>query len=543
MPYETSVIRKFMLDHLSDDDINALSYDYLRPAHNQFSQGMSRGQKIQVVLEYCDEHDCQGNLLAALQIHDLEQYQQHFTSIVIEPAPGPQTRQRQARQIFMCHAHQDGEFAHRLAGDLAAQGWKVWIAPDSIHPGEKWVDAIERGLEECGIFIIALTPAAVKSKWVTIEANAVLTVEHQEPVQFIPVEVQPCNVPMLWAGYQRISFRDYEAGLNKLLAALESVKPAAGERPANPHTSIRPAVPPWLSRLKSLDLKERITFVLTLIACAATLIMVPEVRQLLGLTEPIATATPTPGSLPTVTSARAPTSTMTPSRTPSITPSATDTPTFTPTSVPTIDTSRAVANQNAGVFLAPNGILVDSVRPGQAVTVLGRADLGDWLYVQTISGKQGFAYRPLFDWPGDILALTPVPIPDTPTPSRTPVPIPDTPTPSRTPVRVPVTMTSSPTVPPRCPSDRTGFIGIDFYPIGDPFCTPRPGYHLYLRGQGDLHPFKYYVAGKKVYEGNDQYTFDYYLAGNTRVHVAAVVEACDGRRVEKLLDLKPVICR
>jgi hypothetical protein len=530
MPYETNVIRRFMLDHLSDEDIDALSYDYLRPAHDQFSQGMSRGQKIQALLEYCDQHDCQENLLAALQIHDLEQYQQHFSSIAVERAPGPQARQRQARQIFMCHAHQDGEFAHRLAGGLAAKGWKVWIAPESIHPGEKWVDAIERGLEECGIFIVALTPAAVGSIWVTSETNAAIAAEHQRLVRFIPVEVQPCNVPMLWDGYQRISFHNYEAGLNELLAALDSEGPVTAERPSEPHAPARSGAASWLSRLKSLDLKGFISLAIALIGCAATLIVVPEVRQWLRLTEPIATATPAPGSSPTVTPTRAPAFTKTPSRTPSITPSETATPTSTPIPTPTMDTSSAVAKENAGVFLAPNVTLVDSVRPGQSVTVLGRSYQGNWLYVQTISGKRGFAYRPLFDWTGDFQALTPIAAPVASTPSRTPIAVPVTPAP-------PATVAAG------CPSDRTGFIGIDFYPIGDPICKPRPGYHLYLRGQGELYPFKYYVAGKKVYEGSDQHTFDYYLpAGNTRVNVTAVVEACDGRRVEKLLDLKPVTC-
>jgi hypothetical protein len=517
------MIRKFMLDHLSDEDIDALSYDYPRPAHDQFSQGMSKGQKIQAVLEYCDQHDCQGNLLAALQIHDLKQYQQHFTSIVVEPAPESQTRQRQARQIFMCHAHQDGEFAHRLAGGLAAQGWKVWIAPESIHPGEKWIDAIERGLEECGIFIVALTPAAVGSQWVTSETNAAIAAEHQKLVRFIPVEVQPCNVPMLWAGYQSISFHDYDSGLNQLLAALNAEE-SAEERPTGPYPPVKPAKSPWVRRLKSLDLTGFVGIVIALIACAAALIVVPEVRQLLGLTGPIATATSTPGFSPTVTPTRAPAFTNTPSRTPGITPSATDTPTFTPTPMPTIDSSRAAANQNAGVFQAPNFNQVDSVPAGQQVTVSGRSYQGNWLYVQTISGKQGFAYRPLFDWTGDFQALTPIAAPATPAPIAVPI-------------------KPAPPVAAGCPSDRTGFIDMDFYPIGDPICSPRPGYHLYLRGQGELYPFKYYVAGKKIYEGSDQYTFDYSLpAGNTRVHVTAVVEACDGRRVEKLLDLKPVIC-
>lgn len=45
-------------------------------------------------------------------------------------------------------------------------GWRAWIAPESILPGEKWAPAINRGLEEGGVFVVALTPAAVKPSWV-----------------------------------------------------------------------------------------------------------------------------------------------------------------------------------------------------------------------------------------------------------------------------------------------------------------------------------------------------------------------------------------
>ena len=75
-----------------------------------------------------------------------------------QPHPG-----RDPHQVFISHAYEDTEFAHRLAVDLRTAGWRVWITPDSILPGEKWVPAINRGLEESGVFVVALTPAAVKS--------------------------------------------------------------------------------------------------------------------------------------------------------------------------------------------------------------------------------------------------------------------------------------------------------------------------------------------------------------------------------------------
>lgn len=53
-------------------------------------------------------------------------------------------------QVFISHDSEDTQFAHRLAGDLQQLGVQVWIAPESIDPGESWLPNIERGLVESG---------------------------------------------------------------------------------------------------------------------------------------------------------------------------------------------------------------------------------------------------------------------------------------------------------------------------------------------------------------------------------------------------------
>jgi hypothetical protein len=40
------------------------------------------------------------------------------------------------KQVFISHDTEDKQFAHRLADDLKRLGAEVWIAPDSIRPGE-----------------------------------------------------------------------------------------------------------------------------------------------------------------------------------------------------------------------------------------------------------------------------------------------------------------------------------------------------------------------------------------------------------------------
>ena len=129
--------------------------------------------------------------------------------------------QRNPRQVFISHAHQDTDFAHRLAADLQQDGWQVWIAPDSIRPGEKWVEAINRGLAESSVFVVALTPAAVDSRWVAHEADAAIMLTNRGKMRFIPAEVASCDAPPLWEAFHWISFTGrYADGLAVLRATL-----------------------------------------------------------------------------------------------------------------------------------------------------------------------------------------------------------------------------------------------------------------------------------------------------------------------------------
>jgi formylglycine-generating enzyme required for sulfatase activity len=119
--------------------------------------------------------------------------------------------------VFISHANQDAQFAHRLADDLRRLGVPVWIAPESIRPGEGWVRAIERGLAESSHVVVVLTPAALESKWVEKETDVAIARERQGRIQVIPLDVEPCGVPLLLSSYQMVSFRrDYEAGLSQL---------------------------------------------------------------------------------------------------------------------------------------------------------------------------------------------------------------------------------------------------------------------------------------------------------------------------------------
>ncbi len=222
MPYSTADLRKFLVEAFSDEELKSLCFDYFRDVYDDFTAGMTKGQMIQLLIERCVRREAVPNLQAALRAELPDQYEKRFglpipAAVPVEIAHAG----RDPRQVFISHANADADFAHRLAADLKNAGWRIWIAPDSIPPGEKWVEAIGRGLDGSAVFVVVLTPAAVGSRWVKTETNAAIVLENRGDVQFIPLEVATCAVPILWNAYQRIPFRSrYEDGLRALLGRL-----------------------------------------------------------------------------------------------------------------------------------------------------------------------------------------------------------------------------------------------------------------------------------------------------------------------------------
>ena len=126
------------------------------------------------------------------------------------------------RRVFISHAHEDAPFAHQLAADLERDGIPVWIAPESIRPGEQWLTAIARGLQESGVCVVVLTPAGVASSWVEYETNLAINRERRGQMSLLLLDVADCDAPFGWTGFQFLPFRgSYAAGLAALRARLD----------------------------------------------------------------------------------------------------------------------------------------------------------------------------------------------------------------------------------------------------------------------------------------------------------------------------------
>ena len=219
-----------------------------------------------------------------------------------------------------------------------------------------------------------------------------------------------------------------------------------------------------------------------------------------------------------------PAATATPTRTRTPTPAPSDTPAPSPTlpPSPTPEPLQAAAIQSASVYAGPDASCKELaiVNAGEPVTVSGRSATGQWLYVRTDRGVEGFAFGPRFDWSGSFESLAPVPS----KPCAAPAPT----------VAATLTIVVSPDV------------EIEFYP--DPaypngYCLPVPGYTLQIWGRGRPAPFDYYIDGELVasrQSGQEPFSFGYRFpaTGQQRATVVGRVRASNGlfsREVELFL--------
>ena len=215
---DTNQLHHFLVDHFNLEELKTLCFN-LGVEYEDLG-GEGRSDKARELVKAMQRRTRLDHLVAHLSLARPEAYRRRFPETPFIP-PTPARLRRNPRQVFISHAHQDRAFAQRLARDMQARGYPIWIAPDSIRIGEDWPDAIDRGLDESGVVVVALTPQAMASHWVRKETSTARLLEGRRLVRLVLLDVAECDLPSAWLTYQFANFRgDYTAGLNQLLQAL-----------------------------------------------------------------------------------------------------------------------------------------------------------------------------------------------------------------------------------------------------------------------------------------------------------------------------------
>lgn len=239
-----------------------------------------------------------------------------------------------------------------------------------------------------------------------------------------------------------------------------------------------------------------------------------------AVVEPTSSPTEPPTSIPTATtSATAVSETAVSPTADSIetsTPEPTNTVAPTATVVPTVvETSTAVAILSSSIYYQPDSDSTERTFVGatDTVTVLGRSQSGDWLFVQTTDGIEGFAHSPRFEWDGDFNDL---PIVE----------------------GVEAVATSPSTPSGSCQAGACPALSIEIYPLPGARCEQNGKYRtVFIKGNGGNEIYSYYWDGDLIASkvNVDGFGFEIFSPdGSSQIGIGRVVSG-DGQSVEQEL--------
>jgi hypothetical protein len=145
------------------------------------------------------------------------------------------------KRLFVSHATVDRRFLNRLSAVFKEYHIPFWYSAAHIRGAQQWHDEIGVSLAKCDWFLLLLSPAAVRSKWVKRELLYALQEDRYEK-RIVPIIVKPCNFKQLsWtlASFQFVDFSThFETGCRDLLRIWQvrnSVPKSVGVRSKRTH--------------------------------------------------------------------------------------------------------------------------------------------------------------------------------------------------------------------------------------------------------------------------------------------------------------------
>ncbi len=101
-------------------------------------------------------------------------------------------------KIFLSYAGPDRKKVEALYEQLTAAGFEPWMDSVNIHPGEMWVEVLDRELRAADIVLVCFSNYSLDRESFQHELLQALTLRQQRPVDeiyLIPVRLEPCEVP------------------------------------------------------------------------------------------------------------------------------------------------------------------------------------------------------------------------------------------------------------------------------------------------------------------------------------------------------------
>jgi hypothetical protein len=136
---------------------------------------------------------------------------------------------------FISYAHEDREFAEKIASQLSKSGIDVWLDSWEIKAGDSLIQKIfMEGLAKCDVFLILISSSSINSKWVQEELNYAIIKKIEGLTKIIPLVKEKSEIPaplrvLRWVDLSE----DFESGLREVVKSVYDVtdKPPVGKIP------------------------------------------------------------------------------------------------------------------------------------------------------------------------------------------------------------------------------------------------------------------------------------------------------------------------
>ena len=125
--------------------------------------------------------------------------------------------------VFISYAREDKARAISLSRTLEASGFMTWLDLKDVVPGERWAQAIDRGLAAAEFIVVCVSGSSVvKRGFAQREIRRALSAEEQmlpDDIFLIPLLIEPTPIPVSLKPFQVFeAFRDADfGGLAKVL--------------------------------------------------------------------------------------------------------------------------------------------------------------------------------------------------------------------------------------------------------------------------------------------------------------------------------------
>ena len=132
--------------------------------------------------------------------------------------------------VFLCYHSVDTAWVARLKTALEDKGVKVWLDSEQILPGDRFAEALERGLQASRSVALIVSAGSLHSNWVNDEYYRALGLANASShgLRLIPVLIESVSLPGFLSTRSWADFRDpsrFDESLVRLYRGITSTRP------------------------------------------------------------------------------------------------------------------------------------------------------------------------------------------------------------------------------------------------------------------------------------------------------------------------------